>query len=194
MTQRIFDRDEVLDELDSGFYWSSWETVRDWIRDMVQVEPKIMKKVSERRFGDLGNWIQKGSGNVSVCGCLVGSTALELVKERNHFKAQCGTGDFTLTKPLGEFEPEQDYDFESSEVIRMLAVDPEFVAAMTNSADDAGIAAADLGNVLGQAKAVWLIKDEIVKQLKLRDVRRRSGRKAARLATRSSTGQFVAAA
>lgn len=195
MTQIAFDRDEVLDELGySSFYWNSWEKVRDWIRDMVQIEPKIMKRVAQRRFGALGNWIQRGSGNVGVCGCLVGSTALEMVKDRNHFKAQCGTGDFGLTKPIASFEPSDEYDFESYEVIELLAVDKQFVQQMEISANDAGMAASDLGGTLGQKKAVWLIKDEIIRQLKLRNVRVRAGRKSARQATRTATGQFQAAA
>ena len=97
---KTFDRDELLEALE---FSRNWDTVRNWIHDMVVIEPKVMKKVSEARFGDLSSWIEQGSGNVSVCGCLVGTTAIELTKDRNHFKADPELEAFVCTRPIGDW-------------------------------------------------------------------------------------------
>lgn len=191
-----FDRNEVLREVSEG--WDSdraWKTIKSWIIDMVQVEPKIMRKVAQARFGYLGNWLQRGSGNVSVCGCLVGTTALEMVKERNHFKPNCAMGEFEQTKPFAGESFEEDESLPSAEpyevIERLMKADPEFVRAMRGEAEQAGLEASNLGVELGQDKAVWLIKDEILRQLKLRQIRIRAGRRAARQMVRRKGGQFA---
>ncbi len=190
-----YSREDILEELNYDYNWAAyqaWENVRDWIADMVSIEPKIMRKVSEARFGDLGNWIQRGSGNVSVCGCLVGTCALELVKERNHFKADLDIGAFEQTVPFrGEAQFEE---CEPHEVVEKLVVNKRFVQDMTVGAEQAGYAASTLGTTLGNDMAVWLIKDEIIRQLALRSQRRRAGLKSARLSKRTKTGQFRKAA
>lgn len=199
---RTFDRKSLLQELE---YNSDWETVRDWIRDMVVVEPKIMRKVSEAKFGDLGSWIEAGRGNVSVCGCLVGTTAIELTKERNHFKADRDTEKFLCTKEIGEWVPVAideaacrvgNYSLQSTagaaEVVDTLT---NFKQRMSNSAYDAGVAAAGLKEEIGQEEAVWLIKTEIVRQLGFQKQRVRAARKAIRSVKRDKrTGQFKRAA
>jgi len=197
-----FDREKALDEL--GIENSSWHTVKNWIRDMVMLEPKVMREVSKARFGDLGGWIQRGSGNVKVCGCLVGTTALKLVADRNHFVPDVEVEEFECVKPIGDYiteelfnaacqdglYPQEGTSASAPDVIETL-MGPNY-ARLSDSAYDAGVAAAVLGEDLGQQTAVALIKDEILRQLQFRQQRVRAGRKAAKLAKRNRrTGQFV---
>jgi|SRR5439155_19706406 len=182
----MFNRDAAIQEVNRET--SAWLTVRDWIRDMVRIEPKVMREVSKARFGDLGSWIQNGSGNVKFCGCLVGTCALKLVQDRNHFKPQKGQEDFVCTEPIGEFAADDYYsaDWASApEVVSVLAAN---YGQVSRDAYDAGIAAAELGDILGQTDAVKLIKDEIIRQLKFRQKRIRIGRRAKRS---RKTGQFA---
>lgn len=202
-----FDRKAVMEE----FSWNTvthWTVIREWIADMVRIEPTVMRRVLDREFGYLGAWLSRGRANVSgACGCLVGSTALELVASRNHFKPKVGAGVFKLTTPLPtdraktelvakygywigeELVPTSIYD--TPEVVEALCQSPEFVSKMTQSAEDAGVAAAELGEELGQDTAVALIKDEIRKQLRIRQARIRGGKTASRLVKRSKSGKFI---
>jgi len=194
-----FDREVLLAELD----WSTnWPTVRDWIADMVRVEPKIMRKVAQAKFGDLGRWVENGSGNISMCGCLVGTTALELVKDRNHFEIKRGWEEFQCTRPIGNFvTPEMEaedllnydvYSAGSAEcVVGVLAT--AYHEDMEQAASDAGIAAAALRDEIGQDAAVWLIKDEIKRQLALRAKHVRGGKIRVRSAERKRDGTFAKA-
>src|SRR5258706_3026398 len=157
-----YSREDILEELNYDYNWAAyqaWENVRDWIADMVSIEPKIMRKVSEARFGDLGNWIERGSGNVSVCGCLVGTCAIELVKERNHFKADVESGSFDQTKPFADQRENFEEDWlpilEPHEVVEKLVANQRFVHDMTVGAKQAGYAASTLGMTLGNDTAVW---------------------------------------
>lgn len=154
---------------------ATWKIVSKWIRQMVKIEPKIMREVSKATFGNLGSWFEKGEGNVKACGCLVGTVALEMTKTRNHFKIQ--PGKLTDDKPslvctTNEFKDGYDYHAKGDavgpwEVVEFLA-QKSFTAHMKQEAEDAGCAASSLGIHLGQDTAVALIKDEIVKALKVR--------------------------
>ena len=178
-----FDRAEELREIDEWWHRDAWDTIREWIVDMVQIEPTIMRRVSHAKFGNLSSWIQRGSGNVGVCGCLVGTTAIELTKARNHFKPVATNGSFTCTKDVGVYQ--QGNATEAPEV-----VDALLKAEMEGRAYNVGLFAADLGEYLGQDRAVALIKDEIRRQLLLRAKHIRGGLKRARSAKRKSDGTF----
>lgn len=147
----------------------TWASISAWIRQMVKIEPRIMREVSKAEFGDLGKWIEKGKGNVKACGCLVGTVALEMVKQRNHFTPNVEYGEFTFT--TNDFENdglcEKGDSANAGEVVAKLA-QKQFADNMETQADLVGGAAASLGNILGQEPAVALIKDEIVRALKRR--------------------------
>jgi len=169
---------------------SSWKTIRRWIADMVSIEPTIMRRVSHRKFGDLGSWLEKGS--VGYCGCLVGTTALELVRARNSFKPTTdtyfGEAEFVRTK---DTETEEKGDAcDAADIVEELS---PFASNMKVAALTAGMAAIDLQYAVGQDEAVALIKDEIRKQLLLRAKHIRGGLKRARAAKRKSDGTFKAA-
>lgn len=193
---RTFDRKELLDDLE---FSSAWKTVKEWIREMAIREPRVMRKVSEARFGDLGMWIQKGRGNVSVCGCLVGTTAIELTKDRNHFKPDAEKEGFICTTPIEDWvtpKMEDEAQLRGDWSLSSYAGAPQVVEAlireeMSVDADRAGIAAAGLQNELGQDAAVWLIKDEIRRQLGFQRQRVRAAKKAVKSVGRNKkTGQF----
>jgi hypothetical protein len=152
----------------------AWTTIRSWIRDMVKIEPKVMRQVVKTEFGDLQNWLEKGPGNIKACGCLVGTTALVMAEQRNHFKPDADVGVFRYT--TDEFKTEDGYGIcdnekgdaaNSTEVIAKLAR-KQLKRDMEDYASQAGGAAAVLGIHLGQDAAVALIKDEIQRALKRR--------------------------
>lgn len=160
----------------------AWDTVRKWIRNMVRIEPTVMREVSKREFGDLGSWLEKGKGNVQACGCLVGTTALVLVERRNHFKPDAKQGEFIHT--TNEFENENTgYDIKGDraqavDVVTKLAQEKfSSTSSMQWAAEEAGCKAGALGTYLGQETAVALIKDEITRQLVLRSKRLKNKRK-----------------
>ena len=164
---------------------SQWQIVARWIRNMVKVEPKIMRQVSKASFGNLGSWLNNRTANINrACGCLVGTVALELVRDRNSV---------TLGKPVYDwgragsvqFYDTQDNTLPTPKVVTELA--ESFCSNMTVAAAKAGVAAARLGEELGQRGAVVLIKDEIVRQLAIRQRRIR----AAKLAKRNKKGQWA---
>lgn len=147
-----------------------WRLVKNWIKDMVRREPVIMARVARARFGDLGSWIKAGSNNIkTACGCLVGTTALELVRERNHYELVDGY----FVDPL---KPKDDFGFslgiEAYDLVpKLCKVHPAKVAMLQQQADVAGGAASDIGTHIGQKQAEALIKSEIRLQLKARKAR-----------------------
>lgn len=152
-----------------------WQVISTWIRQMVKIEPKVMREVSKAEFGSLSSWIERGEGNVKVCGCLVGTVALALADARNHFKADPYTNGFSCT--TNEFATDDGYyakgePAEAYDVIGFLSR-KAFVEDMQNRAASVGGKAATLGNILGQESAVALIKDEIVRALKRRQAAKR---------------------
>ena len=153
---------------------AAWTTVAQWIRRMVAIEPSVMRRVAARTFGDLGSWIERGSRNVGVCGCLVGSTALELVDARNHFKPDPYFNGFTRT--TGEWKGER---CPATTAVAELVRGPQALKDnMDGWACRAGIAASNLLLMLTDDTAVALIKDEIHRQLRAR-AKRRAARKVA---------------
>jgi len=165
---RTFDRDATLADVATD---PDWKSIRKWIAAMVQLEPKVMREVSNARFGDLGSWLENRGGNVGYCGCLVGTTALKLIEDRNHFKP-----------------------FESLFGSVSLAVDllvKEKRDEMVRGTENAGIATAGLAQRLGNDDAVALIKSEIRTQLLLRARHMRGGRVRAKSAKRKSDGTFA---
>lgn len=161
---------------DIGKDWqvvSSWNYVRDWIKDMVQIEPKVMRQVAKMEFGDLGNWIEKGKGNIEACGCLIGTTALALVEDRNHFKVNVDSRGFKHTteefkKGEGWEAGNEKGDYAGASKVVGLLVKKQLKEDMEDWASEAGCSAKDLREALGQETAVALIKDEITRQLKRR--------------------------
>lgn len=160
---KLTERRKVLRDVAES---SAWRTVRRWIRDMVRVEPRVMREVSRMEFGPLCSWIERGSANVGgVCGCLVGSTAIALAQRAG----QAVSRDFYAAEVDGAL-------LSASETVAQFAR-KQFVADMEAAASYAACAAAELGDALGQERAVALIKDEIVRALAAR--RRRAARRKA---------------
>lgn len=168
--------------------WSddSWPTVSNWIRDMVRIEPGVMAKVARAEFGDLGMWIQRGKRNVGVCGCLVGTTALILADERNHFKPVARNGCLVRTTNRGD-EYKGYSAYPNTVVAELVNTNTKARKEMELAAERAGCAASDMGNILGQELAVELIKDEIKRQLKFR----RNRIEQSKNQDRSVKGRFV---
>ena len=165
------ERRDALDQLEwSTYRKDQWKTISKWIRRMVRLEPTVMRKVAAREFGNLSywiKWIKSGGDNVDVCGCLVGTVALQLVDDRDSFKVDSQAEAFVCEVPQPSCEI-GDY-LEAAEVVGALArYKAAFREDMVREADEAGMAAAGLGDVLGQALAVDLIKSEIQHQLYLR--------------------------
>lgn len=152
-------------------YDRTWKEISKWIKQMVKIEPKVMREVSKATFGDLGKWLEKGEGKVKACGCLVGTVALKMLEDRNHFKVVNKSDEITvLTCTTNEFEDEghgKGAHVNPWEVVSLLAR-KAFVANMREEAEEIGCGVAGLGGRLGQGTAVELIKDEIVRALKAR--------------------------
>lgn len=142
-----------------------WNTVRSWIRSMVRVEPGVMRRVARAEFGDLGNWIEAGSKNIkTACGCLVGTTALELVRARDNYTLESNTHpEFVHSK--GKYKGES---CTAADVVTALMREE-----IKQDADVAGMAAYWLGDILGQDTAIELFKDEIERALHTRRLRLR---------------------
>lgn len=146
----------------------AWRTVRNWIRDMVSIEPRVMRQVAKETFGNLGNWIERGEDNIEACGCLVGTVALVMVEQRNHFKPNASLGFFEHT--TNEFKSDGNEKGDSATTTAVVAAlaRKQLKEDMQDYASRAGGAAAMLGAHLSQDTAVALIKDEIVRALKRR--------------------------
>jgi hypothetical protein len=163
---------------------TDWATVSKWIREMVARESKVMRQVSKARFGALNSWISRGRSNISpgFCGCLVGTTALALVEDRNHFRPLIDCGSYyDFVRTTGDDAGESAC---ADEVVC------ELVAHAENNAWDAGVAAMNIGECLGQEQAVALFKSEIREQLRLRSRRIAGGLKRAKSAKRKADGTF----
>lgn len=154
-------------------YEKTWKHISKWLRQMVKIEPKIMREVSKATFGDLGSWLQKGEGKVKACGCLIGTVALKMLEDRNHFKVVADKHDASYIKlscTTNEFSDEGYGKGDGAApwaVVSLLAKNA-FVENMRGEAEDIGCEVGGLGNRLGQETAVALIKDEIVRALKVR--------------------------
>jgi len=167
-------RKAVLDKLREGWAWDSWQIVSGWIKRMVSMEPTVMRRVAKAKFGNLSKWIQRGRGNVGVCGCLVGTVALELVKSRNHFEPKLNDVWAPFVRTTGELAGEREScPTVVSELVKQRR------AEMEHEADQAGLEAASLRGELGQETAVALIKDEIKRALAARRRRVAKPRKVA---------------
>jgi len=185
-----FDREESLKVVGGT---SDWRNIRTWIADMVRLEPQVMREVSNARFSDLGSWIERGGRNVGCCGCLVGTTALKLIRKYNHFKPWGDVnqyGHLACTVDIGGHDAGDIY-VEVPDAVNALI--KEHRDEMIKGTERAGMAASNLAcDWFGDNKtAVALIKSEIRAQLLLRARHIRGGLKRARAAKRKADGTFA---
>jgi hypothetical protein len=131
-----------------------WKDVRRWIKRMVAVDPQVMERVSRAKFGDLSSWLSKVNGR--WCGCLVGTCALVLKSERDHFTIRNGMFYDSKGSRGG---------VKAATVVHTLARDHAIGTQFTNFA---GVRATYLKQAIRQDNAVALIKDEIKAALKAR--------------------------
>lgn len=144
-------REALRDIRESRGGSDNWDMVSKWIHRMVRIEPTVMRAVAKAKFGNLGNWLEKNTNK--TCGCLVGTTALELVKRRNHFTVDNHEAFYCEVEIAGQLPG----DFtEPAHVVSALSQ-----KADQDLTDRAGIAAMEIGEHLGQDRAVALIKSEI---------------------------------
>lgn len=158
---------------------STERTLKSWIRLMVRIEPEIMKKVAKAEFGDLSEWLQKGAFKFGRCGCLVGTTALLLVEDRNSFELNpiiadgfCSTADFAYDQQ-GRRQNVSAYTV----VNKLVKANPKLQTKLDNLTYGAGVAAVDLKFAFRQGsssrsvandKAVAVIKYWIRQELRAR--------------------------
>ncbi len=150
------------------YAYNSWQIVKQWIKDMVRIEPTIMRKVAKMKFGAMGSWMEAGGGKIGRCGCLVGSCAIAMVEERNSFVIS-PAHDTVWVRSQGE---EKGLYVEPYQVVAELAK-KQFHDDMVESADAAGMAAYRVTESFeDETEGVELLKSEILYQLRLRAKRR----------------------
>lgn len=157
---------------DNGVAWR-WKDIATWLEQMVRVEPKIMREVSRATFGELGNWIQKGTDNVDdVCGCLIGTVAVKLIKQRNSFKFKSlSWGDHvsvvrTKDNPNDEYDGKKGCEVEASTAVcELVKGNAAFKEYMKEQTDQIGMEVYELGMELDEPTVVELIRSEIKFQL-----------------------------
>lgn len=197
-------REELLQKVRDADAQTYWRSVAGWIAKMVQVEPTVMRRVSRRKFGNLGQWIVGGTNNINkACGCLVGSTALELVKARNSFELDGWQDAFVRTKnaDVKRYEivygaaPDDPADnwcengvknehVEAADAVcELVKGSKAFIRWMTQVTERVGLDAFELQMDIGQENAVELIKLEIRHQLRLRAARLKTQKKSKSLTT-----------